>query len=115
MANANTCVFCRIVAGEIPSPTLYEDDEFIAFRDLNPVASTHVLIIPKRHIEALASLDESDAKSLGKMALIAPKIAAAEKLSGGYRLITNQGKDAGQLVDHLHWHVIGGNRLGKIG
>jgi len=115
MANAKTCVFCRIVAGEIPSTIVYEDDEFIAFRDLNPVALTHVLIIPKRHIEALASLDDSDVKTLGKMVLIAPKIAAGDKLSGGYRLITNQGKDAGQLVDHLHWHVIGGNHLGKIG
>lgn len=110
------CTFCQIVAGEASGDIVYQDDKITAFRDIHPAAPTHILIVPNRHIEALATVDEQDAKLIGKMALLAPRIAKQEGiLEGGYRLLVNQGRNAGQIIDHLHWHVIGGRQLGRLG
>ena len=106
------CVFCRIVAGEIPSDILYQDEEVIAFHDIRPVASTHLLIIPKRHIPSLTHLSEEDSPLIGHMVNIANQLAKKEGIAeGGYRLVINCGEQGGQLVPHLHLHLIGGRRL----
>jgi histidine triad (HIT) family protein len=109
---SGSCIFCRIANKEIPSGIVYEDSEVVAFRDLNPQAPTHVLVIPKRHVASLDDLIESDAGLLGAMVLIAKRIAAAEGLSGGYRVVANCGPDGGQSVSHLHLHVLGGRSMG---
>ena len=106
------CVFCRIVAGELPSDTLYQDEQVMAFRDINPLAPTHVLIIPKRHIGSLAELSDDEAQIIGRMAGVANKIAREEGIAGkGYRLVVSSGEDGGQVVPHLHMHLLGGRRL----
>ena len=105
------CLFCKIVAGEIPSTKVYEDDAVYAFRDINPMAPVHVLIVPKQH---LASADEVCAENAACVARIfeaIPKIASAEGLSNGYRVITSCGEDGCQSVKHLHFHLLGGKRL----
>lgn len=110
------CIFCAIAAGEADADIVYQDDELTAFRDINPAAPTHVLIIPNRHVESLAELSDDDGGLLAKIVLLAPDIAAQEGVAeSGYRLLTNQGDDAGQVIDHLHWHVLGGKRLSKMG
>jgi histidine triad (HIT) family protein len=110
------CIFCSIAAGDANADIVYQDDEVTAFCDINPVAPTHVLIIPNRHLEALSDLGDESRALLAKIVLLAPEIAAQEGVAdSGYRLLTNQGDDAGQVVDHLHWHVIGGKRLGPMG
>jgi histidine triad (HIT) family protein len=108
---SSSCIFCRIATREIPSGIVYEDDEIVAFRDLNPQAPAHVLVIPKRHVAALDDAVEGDAKLLGAMLLIAKRVAAALGLSGGYRVVTNIGPDGGQSVSHLHLHVLGGRPM----
>ena len=106
------CVFCRIVAGELPSDTLYQDEQVMAFRDINPLAPTHVLIIPKRHIGSLAELSDDEAQIIERMAGVANKIAREEGIAGkGYRLVVSSGEDGGQVVPHLHMHLLGGRRL----
>jgi len=106
------CIFCQIVAGEIPTEILYQDEEVIAFRDIHPVASTHLLIIPKRHIPSLTHLSEEDLPLMGHMVNIANQLAKKEGIAeGGYRLVINCGKEGGQLVPHLHMHLLGGRRL----
>ncbi len=106
------CIFCQIVAGEIPTEILYQDEEAIAFRDIHPVASTHLLIIPKRHIPSLAHLSEGDLPLMGHMVDIANQLARTEGIAeSGYRLVINCGREGGQLVPHLHMHLIGGRRL----
>ena len=105
------CIFCKIVAGDIPSTKVYEDDTVLAFRDINPEAPVHVLIIPKMHI---ASANDITAETSGIVAHIfecIPKIAKAEGLDGGYRIITNIGDDGGQSVHHMHFHILGGKKL----
>lgn len=110
----NDCIFCKIVAGEAESDIVYQDDEITAFRDIHPVAPTHILIVPNRHLGALSTVTEEDAALIGKMALLAPRIAEQEGIAkSGYRLLINQGPDAGQIIEHLHWHVIGGRRLSR--
>ncbi len=110
------CIFCKIVAGQAPGDIVYQDEEITAFRDIHPVAPVHILIVPNRHIGRLSTVDERDAELIGRMILLAPKIAAQEGIAAsGYRLLTNQGRDAGQIIEHLHWHVIGGRRLGRVG
>lgn len=110
------CIFCQIVAGQAESDIVYQNDEITAFRDINPVAPIHILIVPNRHLGSLAMVDEEDAKLLGKIALLAPQIAEQEGIAeSGYRLLANQGPDAGQIIEHLHWHVIGGKRLSRLG
>jgi histidine triad (HIT) family protein len=106
------CIFCQIVAGELPSQTLYQDEEVMAFRDIKPLTSTHVLIIPKKHIPDLVHLTEVDAPIMGHMVNIANQLAKKEGVSqDGYRLVINCGDDAGQIVSHLHMHLLGGRRL----
>ena len=106
------CIFCRIVAGEIPSDTLYQDEEVVAFRDVHPLASAHVLVVPRRHIPSLNELSECDLSLAGRMVSVANQIAKEEGIAeSGYRLVVNCGEHAGQIVPHLHLHVIGGRKL----
>lgn len=106
------CLFCKIVAGEIPSQRVHEDELVVAFRDIRPQAPTHVLVVPRVHH---GSLDElSDEALAGRLLSVAARVARAEKLSGGWRLIANTGRDGGQEVSHLHLHVLGGRRLGRM-
>jgi histidine triad (HIT) family protein len=106
------CVFCQIVAGKIPSGTLYQDEEVIAFRDINPLAPTHVLIIPKRHIASLAQLTDDEMPLIGHMARVANQLAREEGVAeSGYRLVISSGEQGGQIVPHLHMHLMGGRRL----
>lgn len=108
-----TCLFCSIIAGEIPSDKVYEDETVLAFRDINPQTPVHVLVIPKKHI---ASADQITAENSGVVADIfekIPKIAASLGLNNGYRIITNCGKDACQSVQHLHFHLLGGTQLSE--
>ncbi len=109
--NAN-CIFCQIVAGKIPSQILYQDEKVIAFRDIAPQAPTHLLIIPKRHIPSLAHLSQAESPLIGHMVNIANQLAKREGIAeSGYRLTINCGKQGGQLVPHLHIHLLGGRRL----
>lgn len=106
------CIFCKIVAGEIPADILYQDDEVIAFRDINPLAPTHLLIIPKKHIPYLAQLSEAESSLIKDMVNTAIQLAKREGVAeGGYRLVVNCGKQGGQLVPHLHMHLLGGRQL----
>lgn len=101
------CIFCKIVAGTIPSRKIYEDDEVIAFHDIHPIAPVHFLIVPKAHIESLASCEAQHQALLGKMLLLAPKLATEQGLKG-FRTMINTGKEGGQEVFHIHVHVFGG-------
>jgi len=106
------CVFCRIVAGEIPADILYQDEEVIAFRDINPVAPTHLLIIPRKHIPSLAHLPDAETPLIGHMAKIANQLAKeAGIFESGYRLAISCGEQGGQVVPHLHMHLLGGRQL----
>ena len=111
------CVFCRIVAGEIPADILYQDEEMIVFHDINPLAPTHLLIIPKKHIPSLAQLSEADSSLIGDMVKTANQLAKREGIAeSGYRIVMNCGKQGGQLVPHLHIHLLGGRQLsGALG
>ncbi|MDZ4818884.1 MAG: histidine triad nucleotide-binding protein [Planctomycetota bacterium] len=104
-------IFQRIINREIPANIVYEDDLCLAFRDVNPQAPTHVLVIPKKAIPSLDQLTESDSALLGHLWLVIPKIAQQENLDGGYRVVVNCGADGGQTVDHLHFHILGGRQL----
>jgi histidine triad (HIT) family protein len=116
----DNCIFCKIAAKQIPSKNVYEDDDLIAFHDINPAAPVHLLIIPKQHIATLADCTDTHAGLLGKMLLLAPKLAqehgcgytveAGGAKAGGYKTLFNIGPDGGQEVYHLHMHVIGGPR-----
>ena len=106
------CIFCQIVAGKVPSDIVYQDEEVIAFRDIEPQAPAHLLIIPKRHIPSLAHLSEAESPLIGHMVNIANQLAKQEGISeSGYRLVVSCGKEGGQLVPHLHMHLLGGRRL----
>jgi histidine triad (HIT) family protein len=107
-----SCIFCRIANKEAQSNTLYHDDQVTAFRDTHPVAPTHVLIIPNKHIRSLNELMDEDKSLVGHMFIVARQIAAEEGIhEGGYRVIMNTGPDGGQTVYHLHLHLIGGQRM----
>lgn len=106
----NDCLFCRIVAGEIPSERVLEDDEIIAFRDVNPVAPTHVLVIPRRHVRDMQSLTDADADLVAALFRGVRQVADAEGLRS-YRIVSNTGAEAGQSVDHLHLHLLGGRPM----
>ena len=106
-----SCLFCRIIAGELPATIVYRDDDVIAFRDVNPQAPTHILVIPKRHIASIADTQDGDAELLGRLITVAKQIAQTEKLSAGYRLVVNTGTQAGQSVFHLHVHLLGGRAM----
>jgi len=106
------CVFCSIASGAMEANVLYRDDEVTAFRDIQPVAPTHILIIPNKHVISAAHLRPEDGKLLSKMFMVAKQLAEEEGISSsGYRLITNTGSDGGQSVFHLHLHLIGGRKL----
>ena len=108
----NDCIFCRIALGEIPSEKVYEDDRIVAFKDINPAAPVHILVIPKRHITSLAHVEEGDQELLGHLLVKFKEIAASLGLDQrGYRLVVNAGEDGGQTVGHIHFHLLGGRRM----
>ena len=107
------CLFCKIAAGEIPSTKVYEDDKLLAFKDINPQAPVHILVIPKEHFDSVDALDEKSAPIVGNIMLVAKKIAAEQGLKDGYRIITNIGENGGQTVKHLHFHILGGVKLSE--
>jgi histidine triad (HIT) family protein len=111
------CIFCKIVAGQIPSKKVYEDEAILAFHDINPWAPVHFLVIPKEHIISMAHLEERHAALLGRIMTMIPKLAAKEGCNpyptGGFRVVSNTGDEGGQEVQHLHFHVIGGARPWK--
>ena len=113
---AEDCVFCKIRDGEIPSEILHRDEYCFVIRDINPVAPTHLLVIPLEHFERLAELESGFDRTIAAMFSAARDMASAEGVSGsGYRLMLNQGRDGGQEVAHIHLHVMGGRRLGGLG
>lgn len=105
------CIFCKILKGEIPSTKVYEDEKVYAFKDINPMAPVHILIIPKFHIEGANALDESNVAVVADIMLAARKIAEEMKLDNGWRVVTNVGDDGGQTVHHMHFHLLGGKKL----
>lgn len=108
------CVFCKIIKGEIPSEKVYEDEEIIAFKDIQPAAPIHVLVIPKKHIENLLEVKEEDCYLIAKIYQVINKIAKTLEIEKeGFRVIVNCGKDAGQEVMHVHFHLLAGKKLGE--
>lgn len=108
---SDNCIFCKIARGEIPSRKVYEDEEVFAFHDINPVAPVHFMLVPKLHIASLLDAEEAHTALLGKMLLLAPKLAREQGLENGFRAVINSGKGGGQEVFHLHIHVIGGRNI----
>ena len=107
------CLFCKIIKGEIPSTKVYEDEEILAFNDINPAAPIHILVIPKKHIASLAHMEKEDEAIVGKIYGVINKIAEEKGFKeSGYRVIVNCGKDAGQEVMHLHFHILAGAKFG---
>jgi len=108
-----SCIFCQIVKGEIPAQIVYKDEDLVAFKDINPQSPVHILIIPRRHIANLTELDEADTELAGKMILLAGRLAREMDIAeSGYRLVINSGREGGQVVNHLHLHLLGGRQLG---
>jgi histidine triad (HIT) family protein len=106
------CLFCRIAAGEIPSDIVYQDEEFFAFRDINPLAPTHILVIPRKHISSLAQLADQQQELMGRLIILATSLAEKEGIADrGYRLVINCGAEGGQVIGHLHLHLLGGRKL----
>ncbi len=105
------CLFCKIIAGDIPSTKVYEDDTVLAFRDIAPQAPTHILVIPKCHIGSVAEINNENSGVLSHIFEVIPQIAQQEGLQNGYRVVSNCGSDAGQTVPHLHFHILGGTAL----
>ncbi|MFT3890143.1 MAG: histidine triad nucleotide-binding protein [Anaerolineales bacterium] len=109
---SDSCIFCKIISGEAKATIVYQDEKATAFRDIHPVAKTHILIVPNKHIKSVGTFTPEDEPLIGHLFSVAQKIAREEGISqNGYRLITNTGTDAGQTVFHLHVHLIGGNRM----
>jgi histidine triad (HIT) family protein len=102
------CIFCKIVAGEIPAQKVFEDEDLLAFRDIHPKAPLHLLVIPKRHIESMASLAEADTQVMGRMMVLAGRLAAENGSPDGFRTVVNTGRVGRQEVYHLHMHLLGG-------
>ena len=105
------CLFCKIIAGEIPSTKVYEDELVFAFRDIAPQAPTHILVVPKAHIESCNVITAENSAVVAHIFEVIPQIAKAEGLENGYRVVSNCGDDAGQTVHHLHFHILGGKQL----
>ena len=105
------CLFCKIIAGAIPSTKVYEDDQILAFRDIAPQAPTHILVIPKTHIPSVNGVTAENSAVVAHIFEVIPQIAKAEGLENGYRVVSNCGADAGQTVHHLHFHILGGKPL----
>lgn len=112
MKDAN-CIFCKIIDGAIPSTKVYEDDYVFAMRDINPQAPVHILVLPKEHICCASAIDETNSVYVAKIFEAIAKIAKAEGLENGYRVINNCGADGGQTVMHLHYHILGGTKLSE--
>lgn len=114
MGHSSDCIFCKIVAGEVPSRKVYEDEDIYVFHDISPWAPVHFLMIPKRHIPSLAQLESQDAELMGKIMTLAPKLALEQGCNpypdGGFRVVINTGLEGGQEIHHLHIHVMGGPR-----
>lgn len=109
------CIFCKIARKQSPAELEHEDEEIVAFGDINPKAPTHILIVPKKHISSVTELTAEDAPLIGKMILVAKQLAVEKGISeDGYRLVFNAGKHSGQIVDHIHLHLLGGKALGDI-
>ncbi|MCK9201692.1 MAG: histidine triad nucleotide-binding protein [Gallionella sp.] len=108
---SDNCLFCKIARGEIPCRKVYEDDELLAFHDINPVAPVHFMMVPKLHLASLMVAEEMHAALLGRMLLLAPKLAKEQGLDNGFRTVINTGKGGGQEVFHLHIHIIGGGNI----
>jgi histidine triad (HIT) family protein len=102
------CIFCRIVRGEIPSRKVFEDDDVLAFHDINPLAPVHFLVVPKKHIASMMDLGEPDRDVFGRIMVLAPRLAREQGAKDGFRLIVNTGRVGRQEVDHVHLHIIGG-------
>ena len=107
----DNCLFCKIIKGEIPSNKVYEDEEILAFKDINPVAPVHILVIPKKHIACAKDIMVEDEALIGKMFTVINQIANELKLDNGFRIVNNCGEDGGQEVMHLHFHLLGGKKL----
>ena len=107
------CLFCKIIAGDIPSTKVYEDETVLAFRDIAPMAPTHILVIPKAHIGSVAEVSPENSNVVAHIFEVIPAIAKAEGLENGYRVVSNCGADAGQTVQHLHFHILGGKQLSE--
>ncbi len=105
------CIFCMIAEGKIPSSKVYEDETILAFRDINPQTPVHILVIPKTHIASVDEITEDNSAVVAHIFETIPKIAAAEGLTNGYRVITNVGEDGAQSVKHMHFHLLGGKKL----
>ena len=105
------CLFCKIIAGSIPSTKVYEDDLVLAFRDIAPQAPTHILVVPKAHMADCNAVTAENSAVVAHIFEVIPQIARAEGLDGGYRVVSNCGEDAGQTVSHLHFHILGGQKL----
>lgn len=117
MQHDPNCIFCKIIAGQIPARLVYQDDEFMAFHDVNPAAPIHFLIVPKKHVASLAQLGSEDAGWMGRLMVLAPRLAQEQGCNpypeGGFRVVINSGAEGGQEVHHLHIHVMGGPRPWK--
>ncbi len=109
-----SCIFCQIVSKEIPSKLIYEDDELIAFRDIQPQSPVHFLVLPKKHITRIADMKDKDFPIIGKMARVATELAGKEGISDGFRIVMNCGEEGGQTVWHVHMHVLGGRKLNDL-
>ena len=110
----NDCIFCKIIAGEIPSKKLYEDELCYAFYDIQPLAPQHFLVVPKEHLSGANKINEENCALVGHIFAVITKLTAVLGFSDGYRVVTNCGADAGQTVPHLHFHVLGGKQLGRF-
>ncbi len=110
----NDCIFCKIIAGEIPSKKLYEDDLCYAFYDIAPLAPQHFLVVPKEHLTGANKINETNSSVVGHIFAVITKLTAVLGFSDGYRVVTNCGEDAGQTVKHLHFHVLGGKTMGSF-
>lgn len=110
------CIFCRIARGEIKSNVIYQDEQAVAFPDINPKAPVHILIIPRKHIDCVADLTEDEEQLMGHLVAVANKLARENGVAAsGFRLVINCGPEGGQIVPHLHIHLLGGRQLGKLG
>ena len=107
------CLFCKIIAGDIPSTKVYEDDQILAFRDIAPQAPTHILVVPKTHIADCNGITAENSAVVAHIFAVIPQIAKAEGLEQGYRVVSNCGEHAGQTVPHLHFHILGGKKLSE--
>lgn len=110
----SACIFCRIVAGELPCSKVYEDDAILAFHDIRPIAPVHFLLIPKAHIASLADCDDGHGPLLGRILLLAPRLAREQGLTDGFKTMINTGRGGGQEIFHLHVHVFGGGPLRTV-